>query len=137
MVRAAAKARWGQLLLLAALLVGLVTMHTLGHPAEASGAATATADVQAVAHMHTAEDAGTPRESHGATESPAPADHGMDPMSVCLAVLSAFTLALLAAAGLPWRRAGARLAPRTWAPYALRPPPPRRSVLSQLSVLRI
>lgn len=71
-----------------------------------------------------------------------PAPHGgmtMDPLSVCLAVLGAFTLLLLVRAGL--LRPGGAL-DRTPAPrrirHALRPnPPPPRILLAHLSVLRI
>lgn len=64
---------------------------------------------------------------------------GMDPLSVCLAVLGAFTLVLLLKAGLS--RPGGLAAPAR--PLArlldgLRPnPPPPRILLSHLSVLRI
>ncbi|MFP3990921.1 DUF6153 family protein [Streptomyces sp. E11-3] len=121
-----ASATWR--LVLAALLLGLVTMHTQGHPA---GPTPITADVQVVAsHPHAPEAAGTE------DESPAP-DHGMTPATVCLAVLSAFALALLAAGRLPRPGAATPLAPRTRAAYTLRAPPARRTVLSRLSVLRI
>ncbi|WP_409235999.1 hypothetical protein [Streptomyces sp. PA5.6] len=64
---------------------------------------------------------------------------GMDPLSVCLAVLGAFTLLVLVRAGL--LRPGG-VVDRSRAPgrllYTLRPnPPPPRILLSRLSVLRI
>ncbi|QEV17781.1 hypothetical protein [Streptomyces alboniger] len=64
---------------------------------------------------------------------------GMDPLSVCLAVLAAFTLVLLVRAGL--LRPGGTLVPGPAAgllPGAPRPEaPPPRVQLSRLSVLRI
>ncbi|WP_327356558.1 hypothetical protein [Streptomyces sp. NBC_01304] len=64
--------------------------------------------------------------------------HGMDPMTVCLAVLGAFTLALLVAAALLPGTAPAPSAPRAPPLRALWPAaPPPRSRLSRLSVLRI
>jgi hypothetical protein len=62
----------------------------------------------------------------------------MDPLSVCLAVLGAFTLVLLVRAGLS--RPGGTLAraPAVGRPSAPRPEaPPPRVLLSRLSVLRI
>ncbi|MFE0178647.1 hypothetical protein ACFWZ2_40730 [Streptomyces sp. NPDC059002] len=145
----------GQLLLLAALLFGIVTMHTLGHPSGGhesgpTGAATATGASAAMAHeMGAAPVAHGPgRGADGDGDrvlrvaSPVPEPHdgmAMDPLSVCLAVLGAFTLALLVRAGL--LRPGGTLA-RFPGPgrllHALRPqPPPPRTLLSRLSVLRI
>ncbi|WNI32267.1 DUF6153 family protein [Streptomyces sp. ITFR-6] len=139
-------ARYGQLLLFAALLFGIFTMHTVGHPAEhggqgagqpsshaahsmvMAGAASAGADTRAVnAHAH-----------H--PDRPAPM-RGMDPMAVCLAVLSVWGLALLTALLMARRPAGG-LSRHTAArsqrsPRPPPPPRPRRALLTDLSVLRI
>lgn len=201
--------RASQLALLAALLFGIVAMHTLGHPREhGSSAERASAAGQtgvagggharegsSGAHARGAKGAGPadvsraamdsstmgptdmnptdmgsaplsptpmsptllsptllgPKNTHHAATGPTsigPAagdatdghDSGMDPLSVCLAVLgAALTLALLHAAvrhrplGTPGHAPGlARLLD------ALRPnPPPPRTLLTRLSVLRV
>ncbi|MFJ3398434.1 hypothetical protein ACIPM5_15560 [Streptomyces microflavus] len=137
---------FGQLLLLAALLFGIVTMHTVGHPAEhapsssASVAAPgtmsgampmATSDAMPVAEaasdrVHPSHD-GTPMS-------------GMDPLYVCLAVLGAWGLALLGAWLSVLRADGRPLGTAVGAGLlrVLRPnPPPPISVLDSVSVLRI
>ncbi|MEV4434510.1 DUF6153 family protein [Streptomyces sp. NPDC049585] len=130
-------ARCGRPLLLAALLLGIVTMHTLGHPgghAEGSRAGAVTA----AAGEHAPDRAGAHggERHHEGGGTPA-----MDPSSVCLAVLAVgwTLLALLALAGLC--RPGARPAPaaRPWFSRALwpHPPPPRHKSLARLSVLRV
>ncbi|WP_306336036.1 hypothetical protein [Streptomyces sp. KL118A] len=177
----------GQLLLLAALLLGIVTMHTLGHPSggHEGGAARPAGSGAALSAMGhdmggasalggggeaLGERGAAPHErgatSHGRVAAPAPApasapvsasasasaptltpapapdSHGgmaMDPLSVCLAVLGAFTLLVLVRAGL--LRPGGTLA-QLPVPgrllHTLRPnPPPPRILLSRLSVLRI
>ncbi|MCX3062798.1 hypothetical protein [Streptomyces beihaiensis] len=139
----------GQLLLFVALLLGIVGMHTLGHPTDRSPGAlalpaahSAPALVPAVAPAVVAaavrDDA--PVVTRPAAHAPAAPEHGStDPMSVCLAVLGSFALLLLTAA----------LASRTALPAAVRPrrrglvhaqrpnPPPPRTSLSLLSVLRV
>ncbi|MFZ4265842.1 hypothetical protein [Streptomyces arboris] len=127
---------YGQLLLLAALLFGIVTMHTVGHPAEhAPSAAVAVADAAALAEV--ASDGAHP--SHPSPEhSPM---SGMDPLSVCLAVLGAWGLALVGV----WLLLGLRADGRALGTpvgagllRVLRPnPPPPISVLASVSVLRI
>ncbi|MER0244184.1 hypothetical protein AAHZ94_19695, partial [Streptomyces sp. HSW2009] len=121
-----------RLLLLSALLFGIVTMHTIGHPTEhgpASGHGAASGPGLTAAHQAVAVDgqpaAGAPGAAahHARTDRPGPAgapahpapprlgtpvadqftapgQGGMDPLSVCLAVLVAWTvvLALSAAA---------------------------------------
>ncbi|MFF4000842.1 hypothetical protein [Streptomyces californicus] len=199
----------GQLVLFAALLFGIVTMHTVGHPAEHGGraaslssagpaadpsagpAAVIAEDLSAifVAHSSPATMEGFPSvtaESFSAVivegfssaavmtdASAAVAAHpsaadtattafpsspgtahtpghgsggdapmsGMDPLSVCLAVLGAWGLALLATWLLLGLRADGR---RLGAPVgagllrAARPnPPPSISVLAAVSVLRM
>ncbi|MEV6672747.1 DUF6153 family protein [Streptomyces sp. NPDC051162] len=141
----------GRLLLCAALLLGIVTMHTLGHPAEhggGGGTASQTATASHTSHSMTAMPAMAPMAAEGHHAAPPRTDasvhgesHGMDPMSVCLAVLGSALLALvllLGAAAL--RRAAAALpAVRARLLLALRPipPPPRHKALARLSVLRV
>ncbi|MFK0233249.1 hypothetical protein [Streptomyces vinaceus] len=159
--------RWPRLLLLAALLLGIVTMHTLGHPSgsHATEDATALAPVasagRAAGHTgpataHTGERApartaghtghgdpsghtavGTPGDRAPAAEAP-PAGTGMDPMSVCLAVLGGLTLLILGAGPAGPRDAaplgGAARAPgRSGGPD----PPSPRELLTRLAVLRV
>lgn len=128
---------YGQLLLLAALLFGIVTMHTVGHPAAEHAPSAAVAVADAVAVAETASDAAHP--SHPSPEhSPM---SGMDPLSVCLAVLGAWGLALVGA----WLLLGLRADGRPLGTpvgagllRVLRPnPPPPISVLASVSVLRI
>ncbi|MFI1187257.1 hypothetical protein [Streptomyces californicus] len=192
---------YGQLVLFAALLFGIVTMHTVGHPAEHGGRAASPSsavlveDSSAVlvedSSSATLEDsssatmagssaasledsaavsmadssasvmtdataavvASAPVAVTAASSSPdaahAPAHGsggdapmgGMDPLSVCLAVLGAWGLALLATWLLRGLRADGR---RLGAPggagllRAARPnPPPSISVLAAVSVLRM
>ncbi|MYW64609.1 hypothetical protein GTY65_11090 [Streptomyces sp. SID8379] len=130
--------RRGRLLLFVALLFGIVGMHTLGHPtghatSHQSMAAPMTAPMAAHPDTHIAPSQAT------ADEHPMPGDGSMDPLGVCLAVLGSFTLLLLTAAALRPLIAPAAPgpAPRGMA-FAQRPhPPPPRTTLSRLSVLRI
>nr|WSW69577.1 DUF6153 family protein [Streptomyces sp. NBC_00995] len=131
------RATCGRLLLFAALLFGIFTMHTVGHPAEHSGAGPA---MPAAAHAAAASVTPGPSVAvrHGA---PAPMP-GMDPMSVCVAVLGAWGLALLILWRMVRRYAGPPPNPcRGRSPGEPRPPPPpprpRKAVLTGLSVLRI
>ncbi|MFF4354550.1 hypothetical protein [Streptomyces sp. NPDC001530] len=198
------RAGYGQLLLLAALLFGIVTMHTLGHPSghspgqssersegegsghflgqvsghvlvegsghslgegsghslgqgsghapgEGSGGSLGPGSGQSLGQgsRHSpysmAYDMSSPSgraQAHTTPASPssvAPPMTGMDPLSVCLAVLGGFTLVLLLAAamGRPWASGArppalARLLRGLWPK-----PPPQRTLLSRLSVLRI
>ncbi|WP_399924616.1 hypothetical protein [Streptomyces kanamyceticus] len=170
MARTRNRTGYGQWLLLAALLLGIVTMHTLGHPSgeHSSGGhtsgghtshAAAAAGAAARGGGHGAEVMGH-GVGHAAVSAPDPAavsalelkpqsqpqspsrdgaaGMGTDPLSVCLAVLGAFTLVLLVRAGLS--RPGGTLAraPAIGRPSAPRPEaPPPRVLLSRLSVLRI
>ncbi|GAA0362696.1 DUF6153 family protein [Streptomyces blastmyceticus] len=129
----------GRLLLFAALLLGIVTMHTLGHPA-GHGGSRGTAS-HAMAPM-TGDPAVAP---HTTTDHRAASvdgeSHGMDPMSVCLAVLGSALLALVSLLGVAALR---RLAPalavvraRLLAVLRPIPPPPRHKALARLSVLRV
>ncbi|MFZ3497278.1 hypothetical protein ACODT5_29310 [Streptomyces sp. 5.8] len=160
-------ARWPRLLLFAALLLGIAGMHTLGHPTPAhamedvssarfvpqgghapSGAAhggrpAEAPDPAAPSDMADMADMAAAAAKAAATvtvtiEAPRPQHTGMDPMSVCLAVLGALTLLVLGAglAG-PRRTAplgGAARAPgRSGGPD----PPPPRELLALLTVLRV
>ncbi|MFF0742655.1 hypothetical protein ACFYVL_19885 [Streptomyces sp. NPDC004111] len=199
MVTSGRSAWGGRLLLFAALLFGIVTMHTLGHPAEEHGGGHGAMDTGTVASStattgHTGTTVSTqhtgatdhaartgsherpheprpaahamPGPASGATgpaataatlaapvtaltaavatvtaaTSPAGSPHGMDPMSVCLAVLGAWGVALLGA-WLVVRRAAATDLVRVVRGALLRAlwpqPPPPRTVLARLSVLRI
>lgn len=151
------RARWGQLALFAALLFGIVTMHTLGHPSghgSGTGMGTGTGVTTGSAHFAYAPYAvsgpsalSAAPEAHKAAPPTAavvadtkmPPMSGMDPLSVCLAVLGGFALVLLLAVALgrPW--AGALRPPAlTRLPHALWPnAPPPRTLLARLSVLRI
>ncbi|WP_327252457.1 hypothetical protein [Streptomyces sp. NBC_01244] len=174
--------RWPRLLLFAALLLGIVGMHTLGHPTPAhamedvpsvrfvprgghtpSGAAHGGRPVDApdtaprsdlAAPSNPAAAAATTTATTTATgtttavttaaaaaaivEAPGPQHTGMDPMSVCLAVLGALTLLIIGAGLAGPRRAaplgGAARAPgRSGGPD----PPPPRELLTLLTVLRV
>ncbi|MEU3963032.1 hypothetical protein AB0F42_25020 [Streptomyces buecherae] len=162
---------WGaRLLLFTALLFGIVTMHTLGHPTEHGGtsghAPPAAAPHPGTAHAAhqpaaqaadhpalTSEDAPTPevvRTSDDLLASGdavglgdprrfgAPGHGGMDPLSVCLAVLAAWSVVLLLSAAAR-RRATARVA-RLGTAYAPAPwpaPPPRPAPPTRTTVLRL
>ncbi|WP_435854103.1 hypothetical protein [Streptomyces parvus] len=128
---------YGQLMLFAALLFGIVTMHTVGHPAEHSGSAGISA---ASASTSASPDAmGEHPAPHDSPGADAPMS-GMDPLSVCLAVLGVWGLALVGSWLLGLRAVGRPLGTPVGAglPHALRPnPPPPISVLASVSVLRI
>ncbi|WP_171162164.1 hypothetical protein [Streptomyces sp. I05A-00742] len=129
----------GRLLLLAALLLGIVTMHTLGHPTEHGHPTDHGRPTAPAAHTaHSSPHAVTAPVTEHLTPPPRP---GMDPMSVCLAVLGAgWTVVLLLALAALRRPSGtAGAAPRAWHVHALWPvpPPPRHKALARLSVLRV
>ncbi|MFJ7328456.1 hypothetical protein ACIQVN_19770 [Streptomyces cyaneofuscatus] len=127
-----------QLLLLATLLFGIVTMHTVGHPAaEHAPSASVPMSVSvsdAVAMPVAPSDAAHSSPDHSPMS-------GMDPLSVCLAVLGAWGLALIGA----WLLLGLRADGRPLGTpvgagllRVLRPnPPPPIPVLASVSVLRI
>ncbi|MET9090929.1 hypothetical protein ABZX72_02445 [Streptomyces cyaneofuscatus] len=136
---------YGQLLLLAALLFGIVTMHTVGHPAEHAPPAAVPVSVSVSDAVTVPEAPSVAMHiamSDAAHSSP---EHspmsGMDPLSVCLAVLGAWGLALIGA----WLLLGLRPDGRALGTpvgagllRVLRPnPPPPISVLASVSVLRI
>ncbi|MEU6842794.1 DUF6153 family protein [Streptomyces sp. NPDC046716] len=126
----------GRLLLFVALLLGIVGMHTLGHPtghamASEHGMAMSGAMSEPVVEAPTVV-----AHEHG---KPGGVGTGMDPLSVCLAVLGSFTLLLLLAATPLPPASEVALGPALRGPgHAHRPrPPPPRTSLSLLSVLRI
>ncbi|MER5253730.1 hypothetical protein [Streptomyces sp. NPDC002855] len=150
-----------QLLLLAALLFGIVTMHTLGHPtghaspSHSTGHSTSQSTSQSTRHASGSEQAAGQHEMSDGGHADAPARpplvatsasastpagmDGTDPLSVCLAVLASLTLVLLLKAGM-LRPGGFAVPARPLALLldGLRPnPPPPRILLSRLSVLRI
>ncbi|WP_371592729.1 hypothetical protein [Streptomyces virginiae] len=135
MTRSAQRAAPGaRLLLLAALLLGIVTMHTLGHPTESHAVqdvspahsvasatlpapaahggtrhtAAATADTAAITALGTAVGtataAGVPSPAVPAWGYEMPATE-MDPMSVCLAVLAGLVVLLIGTGRTGSRRA--------------------------------
>lgn len=154
-------AAWcGRLLLFAALLVGIVTMHTLGHPSGHAAGDAMEHDPRPAVAGHQRPGAPTSMESvltadaltadasataPTAFAQPHACRHGdgagLDPASVCLAVLSFWSLALLTVVRLLARRRSTtdRLPLRALLLRVLWPipPPGRRRVLAQLSVLRI
>lgn len=161
------RATYGQLMLFAALLFGIVTMHTVGHsaehgapsgqpsahaphavPADAPVAADVPARADAVVHPSAGAAPDDASRADAAPGGPAPDVRspgsapmsGMDPLSVCLAVLGAWGLALLGSWLLGLRSADRPLGVAAGARplRALWPnPPPRKAVLARLSVLRI
>ncbi len=128
---------YGQLMLFAALLFGIVTMHTVGHPAE-HGESAAMSAASASSSASPAAMAEHP-SPHGSPGADAPMS-GMDPLSVCLAVLGVWGLALVGSWLLGLRTDGRPLGTPVGAGLlrVLRPnPPPPISVLASVSVLRI
>ncbi|MET8747746.1 hypothetical protein [Streptomyces sp. NPDC004728] len=125
-------------MLAAALLVGIVLMHGLGHLGEHVDAAHASGGHVAAAMDHVVAGAG-----HATHPDPAPA-HGVGFTGVCLAVLGAGVGIVLAVRGALVRR-GRRCAagePPTavrlaYALCVIPPPEPPRSLLTRLSLLRI
>ncbi|MFJ9570008.1 hypothetical protein [Streptomyces bacillaris] len=124
----------GQLLLFAALLFGIFTMHTVGHPAEHAAPVAAGAGPSAVSAV---EVGGAHHSGPAAPDSPM---SGMDPLSVCLAVLGAWGLALvglwLFGVRMGARRLGTPVGAGLLRVLRANPPPPI-SVLATVSVLRI
>ncbi|MEV7234715.1 hypothetical protein AB0N06_12270 [Streptomyces sp. NPDC051020] len=135
-------ATYGQLLLFAALLFGIFTMHTVGHPAEHSGheAVVTTGHVrdQGAQGIHPASAMTEPSVEHSSAP-PLPRGDSTDPMAVCLAVLGAWGLALLAGRLMALRTAEHLLvAAGALLSRALRSgPSPATRVPARLSVLRI
>ncbi|WP_199930945.1 hypothetical protein [Streptomyces sp. CB02923] len=155
-------AAWcGRLLLFAALIVGIVGMHTLGHPGGGHGSPGPVPGAQHQGHevrQHASAPApitspalAPPAHTSPALASPALAPdgavsvvddhHAMDPGAVCLAVLSLCVLALVRTGRLLDRQAADLLAAvRARLLRGLRPlppPVPRHKHLARLSVLRV
>lgn len=149
---------YGRLMLFAALLFGIVAMHTVGHPAEhgepssaslvMGPAAIGPAAIDPAAIGLGAVDPAAPDAHHAPHDSPAPDSpdapatpmNGMDPLAVCLAVLGVWGLALVGVRLFGPRADGRPLGTPAGAGIAwvARPnPPPRISVLASVSVLRI
>ncbi|WP_369246143.1 DUF6153 family protein [Streptomyces sp. R41] len=142
------RSRAREVLLFAALLLGIVTMHTLGHPSghgsdrssgysshEGSGHSS-----YAMAQAMSSTPGHAQEHTTGASmNADMPPMNGMDPLSVCLAVLGGATLVLLLAAALGTPCASGATPPtRARLLQALWPnPPPQITLLSRLSVLRI
>lgn len=149
------RAGLGRLLLLAALLLGIVTMHTWGHPSghsEHGGAphsAAAPAAHGAPAHSDSAHrDSAHRGSAHGVSATSDPEDvppGGIDPTMVCLFLLGSAGVGLVGLATLRLTRRRAdhtawsalrRAGPSRRGTRRLRPPP-LRIALAELSVLRI
>ncbi|WP_328790686.1 MULTISPECIES: hypothetical protein [unclassified Streptomyces] len=151
MTRSAQRAAPGaRLLLLAALLLGIVTMHTLGHPTESH-------TVEDVSAAHSVASAGQPatagRGGTRHTSAPATTDTSsptvpwwghavpateMDPTSVCLAVLAGLVVLLIGTGRTGSRRTAplggaARIPVRSGGGPD---PPSPRELLTRLAVLR-
>ncbi|MFJ3721581.1 hypothetical protein ACIPYQ_03315 [Streptomyces sp. NPDC090045] len=164
MTRSAERAAPGsRVLLLAALLLGIVTMHTLGHPSASHA-------MEDVSTAHSVASAGSPGPAadggahHTPAHEPAPAQApapgleagleaglepaqtagtqwpgtGMDPMSVCSAVLAGLVILYLGAGPAGSRDTAplggaARIPGRSGGPD----PPSPRELLTRLAVLRV
>ncbi|MGW1888777.1 hypothetical protein ACWCP6_00740 [Streptomyces sp. NPDC002004] len=82
--------------------------------------------------------AGASRVAAGPPTPAGTGSHGLDPMSVCLAVLGGFTLLVLLGGLLHPRAYRRRPGGPARLPHALHPePPPPRALFSRLSVLRL
>ncbi|MFE0357769.1 hypothetical protein ACFW2I_30300 [Streptomyces nigra] len=151
MVRVSSRLRvggaFGYLLLVAVLTFGVFSMHTMGHPDHSSGTGTGSAS-----HFAASPHQGDVAAGVGPATGPAaPTDHGdltpvqssaehpltgMDPLSVCLAVLTGWLLWSLLGAAVRRKQHLTALLARALAVLPA-PPPPSRPLFAQLSVLRI
>lgn len=141
------------LLFVAVLALSVFAMHTLGHPDSRSGshaaalpAHTAVTGPMAMKEApggHAAPSdpvagTGTPQLHAAAPPVSGPLEEGMDPASVCVAILGSMLLAALVRGGPARRRMRQSYAPSAvGALLRPDPPPPRGSRLAQVSVLRI
>ncbi|MFJ6719259.1 MULTISPECIES: DUF6153 family protein [unclassified Streptomyces] len=130
---------WGHLLLIIMLALGVLVMHSVGHPdsptAHPSAQPSAHRADQRTAHAATAMAVAAPADGPRA----APHDPGMrmDMASLCVAVLGAAILLVLLRAALG-RAVRGPARPRSGAVTAPAPrPPPLISDLALLSILRI
>lgn len=131
-------ATYGQLLLFAALLFGIFTMHTVGHPTEHHGR-NAVVTMDSGPHgVHGAGSAAELSPGH-ASVLPATTGDGMAPIGVCVAVLGTWGVTLLAVwlmalrpADHLLRAAGAPLSRFLWSPSS-----PATTAHGRSSVLRI
>ncbi|MGW7459241.1 hypothetical protein [Streptomyces sp. NPDC054797] len=144
-----------RLLLLAALLLGIVTMHSLGHPADSHAVEDAPAgrSVASAGHTRGAERVHAQGQAQGHAQGPIPVagaplpaavgistgtGTGMDPLSVCLAVLTGLVLLYLGAGPAGSRDTAplggaARIPGRSGGPGPSSP----RELLTRLAVLRV
>lgn len=124
-------------LLLLMLVLGIAGMHTLGHPEPGHGRHGMTM----AGHSWDGPGAVSPQveDPHAVRQAPAEKPPGLDPTTVCLAILTALALLVCAAlAWYGWRPAAGRPGGLGRVPYVARPPPERTAVrLARLSVLRI
>ncbi|MFE3204383.1 DUF6153 family protein [Embleya sp. NPDC059237] len=132
-------------LLLLLLTLGVMGMHTLGHPASAAAQGSATEAADAVGASRGAMEPMAPGHHGGCPDGDCSTDggprHGSDPTMICLAVLLAglgVVVAALAVPALRRARTRRRLRPRArLAAFVLGLPPPRTPDLALLRVLRI
>ncbi|MEU4324818.1 DUF6153 family protein [Nonomuraea dietziae] len=129
-----AATRVSRCILLVVLAVGVCGMHTLGHLGRRTAASTGAAGVHAMAHG--------PAEPEGGEVGAAPMGApmpGLDPTSVCVAVLTSLLILLLVARRARARgTAGAAARPAWPGRGVARPPPEPTAVrLARLSVLRL
>lgn len=136
-----------RLLVPVVLILGVGAMHTLGHleSGHGSGGMGTTARHAAVVgpdqppQVHARPDATGPRDSWRNAVADDGGHRGLDPTSVCLAVLTALSLLFLSAASPRTRRSSEATARKASTPSQVARPPPRRTALclTQLLVLRI
>lgn len=130
---------WGQLLLIVMLALGVLVMHSVGHPDSPTAHPSAQPSAHRAAHpsAHAAAAMAVAAPADGPRAAPHAPGMPMDMASLCVAVLgAAILLVLLRAAQDRARRGPAR--PRAGAVTGLVPrPPPRIPDLALLSILRI
>ncbi|MCF2536248.1 hypothetical protein K6168_11315 [Streptomyces sp. FB2] len=151
MLRVSSRLRVGgafvYLLLVAVLTFGVFAMHTMGHPDHSSGTGLGSASHSAAGLHQRDEVAGVgpaaapaAMTDHGdTTPVQSSAEHpmtGMDPLSVCVAVLTGWLLWSLLGASVRRKQHLTALLARALAVLPALPPP-TRPLFAQLSVLRI